>query len=83
MKFVSCCNKVHLWIHIETANLADSTNELLPTHVNELVDVQVNLTEVAEDLNQCSEEPKANSAQEGNPRCILMAIIFKYMQYML
>ena len=83
MKFVSCCNKVHLCIHIETTNLADGTYELVSTHVNEPVDVQVNLNEVAEDLNQCSKEPKANSAQEGKPQCILMPIIFKYMQYML
>ena len=29
---------------------------------------QVNLTEITEDLNQSSEEPKASSAQEGKPR---------------
>ena len=64
MCFVSCCNKFHPCIHIETANLADGTYELVP------VDVQVNLTEVVEDPNQCSEEPKTNRAQEGKPWCI-------------
>ena len=61
---MSCCNKFHPCIHIETANLADGTYELVP------VDVQVNLTEVVEDPNQCSEEPKTNRAQEGKPWCI-------------
>ena len=64
MCFVSYCNKFHACIHIETANLADGTYELVP------VDVQVNLTEVVEDPNQCSEEPKTNRAQEGKPWCI-------------
>ena len=56
--------KFHPCIHIKTANLADGTYELVP------VDVQVNLTEVVEDPNQCSEEPKTNRAQEGKPWCI-------------
>jgi len=33
-------------------------------------ETNLNLTEVAEDPNQCSEEPKAISAQEDKPRCI-------------
>ena len=70
MCFVSCCNKFHPCIHIETANLADGTYELVPTHVNMSVDAQVNLIEVNQSLDHCSEEPKANFSQEGKPRCI-------------
>ena len=70
MCFVSCCKKIHPCIHIETANLTDGTFELVPTHVNKSVDAQVNLIEVNQGPDQCSEEPKASSAQEGKPRCI-------------
>jgi hypothetical protein len=44
--------------------------ELIPESEFEQGETNLNLTEVAEDPNQCSEEPKANSAQEGKPRCI-------------
>ena len=36
--------------------------------VDELHEAQANLTEVVEDPNQSSEEPKARFAQEGKPR---------------
>jgi hypothetical protein len=44
---------------------------------------QVNLTEVVEDPNQSSEEPKASFAQEGKSRSItptfkLMQLLFIY-----
>ena len=48
--------------------LADGTYELVPESESEQREAQVNLTEIAEDLNQSSEEPKASSAQEGKPR---------------
>ena len=67
---MSCCNKLYPCIHIETANLADGTNELVPTHEDETAGAQVNALELIQDLNQSSEEPKASSAQEGKPRCI-------------
>ena len=68
--FVSCCNKIYYCIHIETANLADSTYELVPTHEVDTADAQVNALELIQDPNQSSEESKATSAQEGKPRCI-------------
>ena len=68
--FVSCCNKSHFCIHIESITLADGTYELIPESEFEPREANLNLTEVAEDPNQCSEEPKANFAQEGKPRCI-------------
>ena len=40
----------------------------MPESESEQREAQVNLTEVTEDLNQSSEEPKASSAQEGKPR---------------
>ena len=42
--------------------------ELVPESESELREAQVNLTEIIEDLNQSSEEPKASSAQEGKPQ---------------
>ena len=54
--------------HIESTTLADGTYELVPKFKSEQREAQVNLIEVAEDLNQSSEEPKASSAQEGKPR---------------
>ena len=68
--FVSCYNKIHCCIHIETANLADGTYELVPTHEADTADAQVNALELIQDPNQSSEEPKASSVQEGKPRCI-------------
>ena len=51
--------------HIDTSTLADGTYELVPKSKSEPREAQVNLTEVAEDPNQSSEEPKASFAQEG------------------
>ena len=53
---------------IDSTTLADGTYELVPESESEQREAQVNLTEIAEDLNQSSEEPKASSAQEGKPR---------------
>jgi hypothetical protein len=68
--FVSCYNKIYCCIHIEIANLANGTYELVPTHKAKTADAQVNAIELIQDPNQSSEEPKASSAQEGKPRCI-------------
>ena len=54
--------------HIDTTTLADDTYELVSEYESEQCEAQVNLTEITEDLNQSSEEPKASSAQEGKPR---------------
>jgi len=48
--------------HIDSTTLADGTYELVPESESEQREAQVNLTEVAEDPNQSSEEPKANFA---------------------
>jgi len=48
--------------------LADGMYELVPESESEQREAQVNLTEITEDTHQSSEEPEANSAQEGKPR---------------
>ena len=50
--------------------LADGTSEWMPEFESEQHEAQVNLTETTEDLNQSSEEPKANFTQEGKLRSI-------------
>ena len=62
-------NTTHAWsFHIDTTTLADGTYELVPESESVQREAQVNLIEIAEDLNQSSEEPKASSAQEGKPQ---------------
>ena len=73
-------------IHVDLTTLADGTYELVLESESEQREAQVNLTEVAEDLNQSSEEPKASSAQEGKPWS--MSYLFKiyatfYYSYLL
>jgi hypothetical protein len=58
--------------HIDTTTLADGTYELVLESESEQCEAQVNLTEVAKDLNQSSEEPKASYAQEGKPWSITL-----------
>jgi hypothetical protein len=65
-------------LHVDTTAIADGRYKLVPESESEQHEAQVNLTEVAEDSNQSSEEPKANFAQEGKPRSITP--IFKTMQ---
>ena len=61
-------NNSCICIHVDSTTLADGTYELVPESESEQREAQVNLTEIAEDLNQSSDEPKASSAQEGKPR---------------
>jgi hypothetical protein len=65
-------------IHIESPTLANGTYELVPESESEQRETQVNLTEVAEDPNQSSEEPPTSFSQEGKPRCMIP--VFKLMQ---
>ena len=59
---ISLCNEEHLCIRIDATTTTDDMNEWMHESVNELHEVQANLTDAAEDLNQCSEELKANFA---------------------
>ena len=58
-------------------------NELVPKSENQLHEAQANLTKVAEDPDQCSEEPKANFCLGRQVPARLIPIIFNYMQSML
>ena len=49
-------------IHVDLTILVDGTYELVLESESQQREAQVNLIEVAEDLNQNSEEPKASSA---------------------
>ena len=72
-EFVSYYNKEHFCIHIESTSPADGTSELIPESEIEQHDHDANLylTELNQDPNHCSEEPKANFAKKGKPRCII------------
>ena len=73
-------------IHIETVNFSDGVYELTPIGETVLDGGSLNLTELNQDPDQRSEEPKASfdSAQEGKPRCInpiIFARIYVYIFY--
>ena len=68
IKFVTITTTHACAFHTDLTTLADGTYELVPESESERREAQVNLTEIAEDLNQSSEEPNASSAQEGKPR---------------
>ena len=72
---------MNVYFHIDLTTLADGTYELVPESESEQREAQVNLTEITEDLNQSSEEPKASSAQEGKPEAC--PTYFKFMQLLI
>ena len=53
----------------------------MPESESEQREAQVNLTEITEDPNQSSEEPKASSAQEGKPRSMSRLFFKIYATY--
>ena len=63
-ELVSCCNKEHHCIHIESTSPADGTSELIPeSEIEHDHDANLYLTELNQDPDQSSEEPKASSVQ--------------------
>ena len=50
-------------MHIETVNQLDSGYELVPTNTTTPESVSLNCTDLNQDPNQCSEEPKATFEQ--------------------
>ena len=69
----------HLALHIETVNLADGEYELVPvdSHVDQ--EVNLNCTNLTQDLSQAPEVSLPDSAQEGKLRCIIPFIsAFKF-----
>ena len=57
-------------MHIEMVNLIDGDYQLIPADIITSESASANYTDLNQDLGQVPEEPKANSAQEGKPRCI-------------
>ena len=57
-------------MHIEMVNLIDGDYKLVPTTTVTPKSASVNFIELNQDLGQSPEESKADSAQEGKPRCI-------------
>ena len=64
-------------------NLSDGIYELTPAGKTIMDDCSVNLTELNQDPDQSSKEPKAafDSAQEGKPRCIIPFIFGAYFTF--
>ena len=51
-------------------NLIDGDYDLVPANTATLESASVNFIELNQDLGQSPEESKADSGQEGKPRCI-------------
>ena len=61
----------NLALHIETVNLADGDYELVPADSRAEQEVNLNCTNLPQDLGQAPEAFLPDSAQEGKPRCIM------------
>ena len=57
-------------MHIESVNLIDGDYELIPSDSTTASDININCTNLAQDLGQGPEDSQLDSAQEGKPRCI-------------
>ena len=64
------CVTHNLALHIETVNLADSEYELVPAG-SLAQEVNLNCTNLAQDLGQAPEVSLPDSAQEGKLWCIM------------
>ena len=60
-------------MRIEPVYLIDGDYELVPANTATPESASLNYTDLNQDPNQCSEEPKATfeQCQEGKPRCII------------
>ena len=73
-------------MHIETVNLLDGDYELVPANTTSPESVSLNYTDLNQDLNQCSEEPKATFEQcprrqalVHNPIILCIILLFVYV----
>ena len=57
-------------MHIESVNLTDGDYELVPSDSLAMMDININYTNLAQDLGQAPEDSQPDSAQEGKPWCI-------------
>ena len=67
---LSYSNHEILALHIDSVNLADGDYELIPADTIAASEVNLNCTNLAQDLGQAPEDSQLDSAQEGKPRCI-------------
>jgi hypothetical protein len=58
-------------IHIDSTTLADGIYNLMPESESEQHEAQINLTAIAEDPDQLSEEAPTSFTQEGKPQCMI------------
>ena len=66
-------------------NLADGVYELVPS-VSVAENIDLNCTNLNQDLGQAPEDSQSVSAQEGKPRCIIplfYVLISSYYSYVL
>ena len=70
-------------MHIETVNLADGDYELVPADSRAEQEVNLNCTNLSQDLGQAPEAILPDSAQEGKPRCIVPLFYALYSSYYL
>ena len=61
----------NLALHIEAVNLADGEYELVPADSCVAQEVNLNCTNLAQDMGQAPEVSLPDSTQEGKPRCII------------
>ena len=57
--FISCCNNIISACIQKTVNLLDGDYEFVPANTTTLESVSLIYTDLNQDPNQCSEEPKA------------------------
>ena len=69
-KIISCHNNTSLHSHIELVNLVDGDYELVPSDSLAATGIDLNCTNIAQDLGQAPEDSQFDSAEEGKPRCI-------------
>ena len=57
-------------MHVDAVNLTDGEYELVPAESCVAQEVNLNCTNLAQDLGQAPEDSQPDSAQEGKPWCI-------------
>ena len=70
-KIISCHNNTSLHSHIESVDLVDGDYELVPSDSLTVMGVDLNCTNIAQDLGQAPEDSQPDSAQEGKHQCII------------
>ena len=69
-KIISCGNNTHLHSHIELVNLVDGDYELVVSDFCVAANIDLNCTNVNQDLGQAPEDSQFDNVQEGKPQCM-------------